>query len=76
MSAINIIVNGKTHRVFIPGVITYEELVIMAFGPQANTGRIYTMTWEAGLLHGSLLPGQMVTKQDGLVVSVADTSRA
>lgn len=73
-----IIVNGKGHRIEDePSTISYEELLQLAFGKDVDVRQIYTMVWQyKNNFGGSITREQKITRQDGMIVSIADTSRS
>lgn len=73
-----IIVNGKGHRIEDqPTTISYEELLQLAFGKDVDVRQIYTMVWQyKNNFGGSITREQKITRQDGMIVSIADTSRS
>jgi hypothetical protein len=69
-----IIVNGKAHEIA-KTTVSYDDLVQLAF-PNAPKDKVLTMTFRRGSNSGSLLRGDYLTVRDGMVINVADTSKA
>ena len=73
----NIIVNGRPRRV--PNaVLSYDELVALAFNGQPPTGPyvVITITYRHGHEHGTVAQGESVSTQNGMVFNVTATDRS
>lgn len=71
---INIIVNGRPKKV--PDKdMTFEEIVALAFNPLPPNA-FFTVTYSHGNKSGSLLAGQTVPIQNGMIFNVTETGQS
>jgi hypothetical protein len=71
---VGITVNGRGMSVP-AGEISYESVVKLAF-PEIEPGFVFTMVCRGLRFSGSLIPGESVALEEGMIFSVADTSGA
>ncbi len=76
---VTIIVNGR-ERIVEKGVITYEEVVKLAFGSyDDNPNAVYTVTYSKGnskKTKGSLVAGDSVKVKEGMIFNVTRTDKS
>ncbi len=75
--AVSITVNARLQQVP-AGVLSYEDLVRLAW-PTAPAGILFTVTYRRGPAerpHGSLVPGEAVRVQAGMICDVCNTGAA
>lgn len=76
---IEILVNGQIHTVE-KDTLTYEEVVIMAFGNYEDKPDInYSVTYFHGNVHkpkGELVKGESVKAKKGMIFNVSRTDRS
>jgi hypothetical protein len=72
----NIIVNGRSQQ-WNEASLSYRQLVQIANpGRRTDYRRIYTITYNSGDEHGSLVDGQSVSARSDMVLNVLETVRA
>ena len=75
----NIIVNGRP-KVHQGKLITFEQVVELAFGASGNDGKtIYTVTYSKGedsKPKGTLAAGENVRVKDGIIFTVTPTNKS
>jgi hypothetical protein len=75
---ITIVVNGREHRVE-KGVMTFEEIVALAYPNDTGNQIVYTVTYRRGHSdnhEGTLAPGQSVRIKDGMIFNVTRTDKS
>ena len=76
---VEIYVNG-TEKLVPKGLITYESVVILAFGNYDNSQKIvYTVTYHKGNVEkpkGTLVEGQSVRVTKGMIFNVTRTDQS
>lgn len=73
-----IIVNAR-ERTVDQRELTFEELVILAFGPPNSENSVYTVTYQKGpdqKPHGSLVAGETVKLKNGMIFNVVRTDKS
>jgi len=73
-----IIVNGREKTVN-QRELTFDELVVLAFGPPNSDTSVYTITYQKGPEHkekGSVLPGESVKLKSGMIFNVVRTDKS
>ena len=70
---VNIIVNGRPKKV--APTQTFESIVALAFNP-APPGAFFTVTWSHGNKGGSLVAGQSITVENGMMFDVTETGQS
>lgn len=77
---VTIIVNGEEKSWEKKDEISFEEVVILAFGSYVNNGQVeYTVTYKRGQGNkpeGSLVQGQSVKVKDKMIFNVSQTNRS
>jgi hypothetical protein len=73
-----IFVNGR-ERTVTEKVVTFDELVVLAFGPPNYDTSVYTITYRKGPdkhEKGSLQPGDSVKLKSGMIFNVVRTDKS
>lgn len=73
-----IIVNAR-EKVVSQREISFEELVVLAFGPPNAETSVYTVTYQRGPDHkpkGSMVAGESVKLKEGMVFYVVKTDKS
>jgi hypothetical protein len=71
-----IIVNGREKKVG-QDKLTFEQLVALAFeNPPSGPNVVITVTYKSKGKEGSLLPGQSVEIQNGMIFNVKATDKS
>lgn len=70
-----IFVNGQQKEVS-PVRISYDEVVNLARPNTKNAYTLFTVTWHTKDRHGSMMPGDMVTLEEGMRFDVTHTGGA
>lgn len=77
---VTIIVNGEEKTWDKKDEISFEEVVILAFGSYVDNGQIeYTVTYKRGQGNkpeGSLVKGQSVKVKDKMIFNVSQTNKS
>jgi hypothetical protein len=75
---VTIIVNGR-EKTLTQKEITFDELVVLAFGPANSDTSVYTITYQKGPEHkekGSLVQGESVKLKSGMIFNVVRTDKS
>lgn len=75
---VTIIVNGQRKEVK-KEKISFEELVVLAFGSMGGGNTIYTITYRKGEVpkhEGSLVAGESVKVKEGMIFNVTPTDKS
>jgi hypothetical protein len=59
--------------------LTFDEIVILAFGPTSGDASVYTVTYQKGpdkKEKGSLVAGESVKLKDGMIFNVVRTDKS
>lgn len=75
---ITIVVNGREKTVS-QRELTFDELVVLAFGPPNTDASVYTITYQRGPDHhekGSLVQGDSVRLKQGMIFNVVRTDKS
>jgi hypothetical protein len=82
MSALDLVFNAEIHvngrtKTVTNGVITFEELLALAFGP-ASSEAVFVATYDKGIdgAHGILEPGQIIGIKEHMVFNIMETNQA
>lgn len=73
-----IFVNGREKTVT-QRELTFDELVVLAFGPPNSDTSVYTITYQKGPDHkekGSLVQGESVKLKSGMIFNVVRTDKS
>lgn len=72
-----IIVNGRERKVT-ESKLSFEDLVKLAFGdnPPSGPNVVITVTYKSRGKEGTLLPGQSVDTQNGMIFNVKATNKS
>lgn len=73
-----IIVNAR-ERTVSQRELSFDEVVILAFGPPNHDSSVYTITYRKGPEHkesGSLVAGESVKLKDGMIFNVTRTDKS
>lgn len=73
-----IFVNGREKTVS-QRELTFDELVVLAFGPPNSDTSVYTVTYQKGPDHkekGSLVQGESVKLKSGMIFNVVRTDKS
>ena len=76
--SIKIIVNGR-EKVVHKEVLTFEEIVALAFDTPPTANTIFTVSYRKAHQHpesGTLVPGQSVTVKNGTTLNVTATDKS
>jgi len=74
----SIFVNAR-EKVVAQRELTFEEIVILAFGPPNGDASVYTVTYQKGpdkKEKGSLVAGESVKLKDGMIFNVVRTDKS
>ena len=71
---VTIIVNTRAKKVS-PGLLSFEQIVALAFNPTPPDA-FFTVTYSHGHTSGSLIAGQKVEIQDGMIFDVTETGKS
>ena len=75
---LTIIVNGR-ERTVAQRELSFDELVVLAFGPPNGDSSVYTVTFQKGPEHkekGSLVQGESVKLKSGMIFNVVRTDKS
>lgn len=77
---VTVIVNTREHLWDKKGDISYEEVVVLAFGSYSiNEGVVYTVTFSKGdgsRHEGSMVRGDTLKVKDGMIFNVTQTNKS
>ncbi len=73
-----IVVNGR-ERTVTQKELTFDELVVLAFGPPNYDSSVYTITYRKGpdkMEKGTLVQGESVKLKSGMIFNVVRTDKS
>lgn len=73
-----VIINGREKTVA-QRELTFDEIVMLAFGPPNSDSSVYTITYQKGPEHkdkGSLVQGESVKLKSGMIFNVVRTDKS
>ena len=73
-----IVINGREKTVA-QRELTFDEIVVLAFGPPNSDSSVYTITYQKGPEHkekGSLVQGESVRLKSGMIFNVVRTDKS
>lgn len=73
-----IIVNGK-EKVVTQRELSFDDLVVLAYGPPNTDASVFTVTYQKGPDHkerGSLVQGESVKLKNGMIFNVIRTDKS